>query len=388
MKVKKISYGLLRYGLLVAFLLFLSLANCVSTELISDRPQFTIERLPRYEALFQGSSGWTGGDGAFSTVLDTGRDRVLWLFGDTFVGDVVDGRHVNYVLPRNTGAIQTGLSPESASLVFYYGHTPQGTPGALLPPPEDGPLWFWPAQPVRTKVGLFLFLIETEDIPPPCPLGFCFKTKSSWLCQINNPYDPPDHWNFFHRRKIPWSNGKRLFGSSILIKGEDCYIFGWVLENTGVVDKQMILAKVRTDYLADFSQWRFYSDGAWVADADRASRLVENVANEFSVSFQKALNQYLLLYTAEPFTNKIVFRLAPEPFGPWGEPVTIYGCPEADKDPRIYCYAAKGHPELSFSPEDLVVTYLTNSQCLKLIESDASQYRPRFLRLRFQPIRK
>jgi hypothetical protein len=91
-----------------------------------------------------------------------------------------------------------------------------------------------------------------------------------------------------------------------------------------------------------------------------------------------------MLYTQDSLSKHMVFRLAPEPHGPWGEPIQFYRCPEAEWDPRIFCYAAKGHPEISLSPEEIIVTYTTNSTDLALIESDTRFYRPRFLRLRFQ----
>jgi hypothetical protein len=49
----------------------------------------------------------------------------------------------------------------------------------------------------------------------------------------------------------------------------------------------------------------------------------------------------------------------------------------------VFCYAAKAHPEIASIPEELIITYVTNSPDIELIRSDASLYRPRFLRLRF-----
>jgi Domain of unknown function (DUF4185) len=360
-------------------LLLVALLILLASACQHQRPRFTVEGLPAYEALFRRSSGWTGGDGAFSTAL--GPKRFLWLFGDTFIGKVMDHRHVDAVLVHNTLAIQVGKNPESASIAFYYGHSAQGKPVAFVRP-CDGVGWFWPYQAVRTNEGLSLFLIQIEGTDASNPFGF--KPVATWLGQVGNPGDPPDHWKI-RQRKIPWSNQHRLFGSSILIEGKDCYIFGTVDEiSRGVLRKPVILARVPAEDLADFSRWRFYSAEGWVADAERAGRLCEDVANEFSVSFQPALNRYLMLYTQSSFSDTIVFRLAPEPYGPWGEPIPIYRCPEARPEPRLFCYAAKGHPELALSPEELIVTYLTNSNDLALIESDAGLYRPRFLRLRFR----
>ncbi|MBI4763393.1 MAG: DUF4185 domain-containing protein [Deltaproteobacteria bacterium] len=342
-------------------------------------PRFTVEPLPLYEALFQRDQGWTGGDGVFSVGLDP--HRVLWLFGDTFIGEIKEGQHVNFVLVNNTIAVQRGTEPIPGNITFYYGDPVGGKPQAFLRPADEGG-WFWPYHGVRTREGLFLFLIQVElsDGPP----AFNFRTVATWLALVSNPDDRPEGWQVL-QRKVPWSGENRLFGSAVLVQGENCYIFGTVDEvSRGVRQKQVILARVPAAQLLNFSQWRFFANGEWVAEAERAGPIIPNAANEFSVSFQPALGQYLMLYTQDSLSKHMVFRLAPQPEGPWSESVRFYRCPEVEWDPRIFCYAAKGHPEFLISPEEILVTYTTNSTDPALIESDARFYRPRFLRLRFR----
>jgi len=145
----------------------------------------------------------------------------------------------------------------------------------------------------------------------------------------------------------------------------------------------LILARVPVAGVGDFNAWRFYSDGEWTADIDRAGRLCEDVASEFSVSYQPALDRYVLVYTEKGVSEYIVVRYSPTPHGPWTKPTRLYGCPETRRNPRVYCYAAKGHPEIALSPQDLIVTYFANSADFALIREDANLYRPRFLRIRF-----
>ena len=359
----------------IIVLLFL-LASCTCQH---HPPQFTVEPLPKFEALFQRNQGWTGGDGVFSVGLDP--NRILWLFGDTFIGEVKEGVHSNFDLVNNSIALQIGKEPLKSNINFYFGQTVDSKPKAFLWP-SDGIGWFWPYHGVRTNDGLFLFLIQVEktDGPP----AFDFRTVATWLALVSNPDDPPERWQF-EQQQIPWTGEHRLFGSAVLVQGENCYIFGTADEvSGGVRQKQVILARVPTARIRDFSEWRFWAKGEWVPQVNRAGPISLNAANEFSVSFQPALNQYVMVYTLNSLSEHIVFRLAPQPQGPWGEPVRFYRCPEAKWDPRIFCYAAKGHPEFSLSPEEILVTYTTNSSDLALIESDARLYRPRFLRLRFQ----
>ena len=342
-------------------------------------PRLKVEPLPRYDAAFERTSGWTGGDGAYSMAL--GGKRVLWMFGDTFVGRVQDGRRVDSRLINNSAAIQSGREPSDASLDFIYRTLSNGNPAAFLQP-ANGAGWFWPYHGVRTAEGLFLFLLQIE--PAEGPAAFGFKLVSTWLCKIPNPDEPPERWNL-SRQKIPWGNERRLFGSSVLLQGGYCYIYGTVDDTAGgVMAKHMIVARAPADRIGDFDSWRFYGDGNWVPEADRAGRVCENVASEFSVSYQSAMGRHVLVYSEGGLSANIVLRFSARPEGPWGEAVRVYRCPEAGWDPRIFCYAAKGHPELAAAADELVVTYMANATDFALIESDARLYRPRFLRITFE----
>ena len=361
-------------GFLVVILLVFFLLNGCQTQ-----PRVTVEPLPRYDAAFQRTAGWTGGDGAHSVAL--GGGRVLWLFGDSFVGRVEGSRRVSSDLINNAAALQTGAEPSDGSLRFVYRNLPDGRPAAFFQP-EDGLGWFWPFHGVRTPQGLFLFLLQVE--PAEGPAGFGFKLAATWMGKIENPDEAPENWSMT-RRKIPWGHGRRLFGSSVLSMDGTCFIYGSVdADVDGRVRKQMLLARVPTDRLEDFSAWRFFADGEWVDDADRSGPVCDDVAAEFSVSYQPAADRYVLVYTEGGLSEHIALRFARRPQGPWSQPTRVYRCPEADWDPRIFCYAGKGHPEIGGDRKGLVVTYVANATDFALLESDARLSRPRFIRVGFE----
>jgi len=356
----------------LALIVLFALAACQTF------PRFAVERLPQYEKLFYHSDGWIGADGAYSAAL--GENKYLWLFGDTLVGQVKDGRRILAGMAPNSIAIQSGNDPRAASIVFF----PDGDFEPFLKPEEDLG-WFWPYHAVRNAEGLFFFLLQLEraDLPPP----FGFRLVSTWLGCVNNPEDPPKRWSFFHR-KIPFGNAQRQFGSFILTEGDYGYIYGAVAEpmKNGFA-WHMVLARAPLEKLADFSSWLFFRDGEWIKDVERAGRICENVASEFSVSFQPALKKYILVYTERGFSERahsVVMRLSPNLHGPWSDPIPVYQCPEARQDPRICCYGAKGHPEIARSPAELILTYVANSCAgdLKVLQ-DADLYRPRFVRIFF-----
>jgi hypothetical protein len=356
-----------------ALLLFILLSACQA-----GHPRFTVEPLPRHDAAFQRPSGWTGGDGAYSVALDS--DRVLWLFGDSFIGRVQEGRRVDSRLINNAAALQIGAEPSEGSLRFVYRTLPDGRALAFLQP-QDGTGWLWPYHGVRTAQGLFLFLLQIEAAPGPAAFGF--RLVSTWMGKVENPDEAPEHW-VMSQRKIPWGHAGRLFGSAVLLKEGYAYVYGTAdAAAEGRVIKQLLLARVPAELLDDFSAWRFYAGGGWVADGEQAEPVCEDVAGELSVSHLPAAGRFVLVYTEGGLSENIAMRFARHPQGPWSRPAKVYRCPEADWNPLIFCYAGKGHPEIGAGPQELIVTYVANATDFALIEADARLYRPRFIKIAF-----
>ena len=162
------------------------------------------------------------------------------------------------------------------------------------------------------------------------------------------------------------------------------YIYGTTEEVVdGFHHKYMILARVPENALTSFKQWQFYGRGRWLADFSRAGRLCSGLANEYSVSYLKDSGSYVAVYSAGGSTDTIVARFAPNPWGPWKEPVELYHCPEANRQKAIICYAGKGHPAISAASDELIVSYIANSTDFETMVLDAGLYRPRFIRVRF-----
>jgi hypothetical protein len=362
---------------------FIVLIAIFLTAACASPPQVSVEALPHYDALFERHSGWTGADGAYSVSL--AANRLLWLFGDTWYGEIRDGHHHNAVIVNNSIGIQRGISPPDAVVSFYSGKAPGGKPLAFIRP-ADGRGWFWIYDGIRVGKGLYLFLVRLERTAEGRSLGF--KIIGSQLAHLTNPANSPENWRWLQQH-IPWSRfsatGDTLFGSSVLKDNQFIYIYGTTeVVNGEMRRKSMILARVPATQLGQFDRWRFYSGGKWVADLNKSSRLCSDMANEFSVSYLAALGKYVLVHSEKGFSKNIVVRFAPEPWGPWSEPRPIYACPEAERSRDIFCYAAKGHPDLSTAPDEIIVTYVANSLDFDKVAADATLYRPRFLRVKFR----
>ena len=156
----------------------------LATSLGSQGTDISAKPAPEWTAKFAGKEGWIGGDGVASAVL--GPDRVLWLFGDTVLGTVKDGRRVGASMVNNTVGVQAG---KAAAIRFVAGKKPDGKPAAFLTPAADA-TWFWPQSAVRVGDRLYVFLPQIQRTRAGGVFGF--KQVGQWLAVVENPDDEPE----------------------------------------------------------------------------------------------------------------------------------------------------------------------------------------------------
>jgi hypothetical protein len=336
------------------------------------------ESAPQYNRLFQQTNGWIGADGDFTVALTNGL--TLWLFSDTFIGEVRDGRRVHATMINNSAALQHGVDPANARVEFFHGKSPDGKPAALIKP-ADGKGWLWLFDGVMANGKLFLFLAQIERTDDKSVFGF--RQIATWLGEVSNPFAPPTQWHVM-QRKIPFAKFKagenRSFGSALLVTNGFIYIFGTrERKETG---KRMILARAPEAALENFAAWQFRTRDGWSINEEAATDLCDGMASEFSVSWLPSLRRFILICTEKGLSEKIVVRTAIEPWGQWSAPTVVYRCPEVMWDKQIFCYAAKAHPMLSSATNELIVTYAANSFEFVQIVNDARLYRPQFVRVK------
>lgn len=329
--------------------------------------------LPEWNAAFAGGEGWIGGDGAYSVPL--GKDRVLWLFGDTLIGKVMDGGRAGSTMINNTAAVQTGRGAD-AKFAFTWKRTKDGKPASLIAT-ADGKGWFWPQAAILDGEKLFLFLPRLAKAEGPEAFGF--KHVGQTLGIVENPSDAPEKWTVV-QHEIPHvtfaKNDERSFGSAVLADGE--YVYGYAETGTALDRKKLVAARVPAGKLADFAAWRFRTADGWSEKPTEVVPLASGIASEFSVS-RLATGSYVLVTTENGIGDRIVARFADSPVGPWSEATLLYRCPEG-ADKRVFCYSAKAHPWAATGNE-LVVSYCSNTWEFATLFKDASTYRPKFVRI-------
>lgn len=330
-------------------------------------------------AKFRRTQGWVGGDGAYSVPLADGR--ALWLFSDTWVGHVRDGKRKEVALVNNTVGVQTGTGAD-LKLTYHIRADADGHPYPLLTPP-DKKGWFWLFAGHHAAGKLHIFLPRFEKAGGG---AFGFKQLDLWLGTVGNPDAEPTKWKVDYT-KVPFATfddkRKVSFGSAVLTVGNHVYVYGYEETPTRFGPRRKLLvARAPKGALADFKQWRFLADGEWKADAKDATASADRLGTEFSVSYLPDLKRYALVTTESGLSAKIVARFAPSPEGPWSAPVLLYTCPEM-KDKKVFTYAAKAHPHLATGNE-LVISYATNGFDLSTTINNADLYWPNFVRVKLK----
>jgi hypothetical protein len=340
---------------------------------------------PKLDALFQRTNGWIGGDGAYSVLLFP-PGQTVWLFSDTWIGQVSDGHRTNQTMVNNTLAIQDGLDPH-AKVQFIVRHDADGKPIAFLTP-EDKRGWFWFHSGAFIDGRLFLFLTQMESTGAGGAFGF--RQIGESLVVVTNPLAPPLEWHI-QQQKLPCfefgPERHQTFGAACLVASDDyLYIYG-TDENIrpAKLERFLTVARVPLNCVSDVSAWRYFTGEIWEADFHHATHLADRMATECSVSFLPKLGQYILVYTDGGLSPKIQVRTSRIPWGKWSAASTVYECPEMAKDKKLFCYAAKAHPGLL--PDDaLTISYVVNSRDVAQVITDASLYWPRFVRIPLAPV--
>jgi len=376
--IQNLNCNRIIFYILVFFSVGCKKDSSLLTQNSCNNPVFNSE-LPSYYQLFYRENGWTGGDAAYSIALS--NDKTLWLFGDTWYGEICEGKHASgSTLPaHNTLAIQQGKDPATACLNYYFGKSSSENLTSFFEP-KDGVGLFWPNHGIVLNNKLYIIMVKVDYDTN----AIGFKLIGTWLLTIDNPLDPPLQWQVT-QLEIPhalFSNTKDIiFGSYLLEKNGSVYIYGNET-NHDEGNRYLYLAKVPYDSLTYFNTWKFYNNGQWVNDYNSSEKLTDKIGIQFSVSYQPKIGKYILVTTELGFSKNITIQYSDSLQGPWQAPITIYQCPEMDWDSRILCYAGNGHSELSDNDE-LIITYIANSLDFWHMASDSRLYYPRFLKIKF-----
>jgi|GEM_PF-359669 len=379
---------------------------------MSQRPIAVLRARDLGPQFVNNSHRMVGQDGAFSFPLPDGSS--FWFFGDTLIGArpkgcspwMIDGKMVDHrdmtgqgpyeQMINNTGLILPAQSAQGGLRDFKYITTAPGQLKNLIPlEGEEHPDWdrMWCQGGIAIDGKIVLSFIQVKMIeknatplpigfeivgsglavsPPPCTQGGgrgegSSPTVDCAILQKNPPAQPPpgvpggaEFRRVIHKSAhILFAADEPHFGVAFLALGDTVYIYGTVNQPGG---HRAFVARTAPSQITDVSTYEYFAGvERWSRALSDAAPLFGNMPSEMSVSYNEFLGAYLAVHSLD-LSGKIVGRTAPNPWGPWSEPVTLW---QIEPAPLAYelpypfrlTYAGKEHPQLS--PDGGKTIYLT-----------------------------
>lgn len=326
---------------------------------------------PEADALFLDNDRFLGADSAYSAPLP-GDDRVLWLFGDTFVATSPNLDRHESVMVRTALAVQTGRDPSTASIEYFFGGT-NDAPASFFAD-DDAERWRWPGTPALVDGKLLVFL---WNMRPGGGLGFELDHTSALL--VDNPEDSPADWRFTDVDVPTNSFGVALGTGGALVDDDDGFLWLLATKEPGLHGMVVARVPVRDAARGDLSQLEWKTPNAGFASlANAPDEVFAFGQTELSLTKLPRELGYGAVqvdgFGAVPIALRTVDALG-DRFSP---PEVIYRPPEMERD-GVFLYSAKAHPELV--GDDLVISYCSNHRDFAALVDDQSLYFPRFVRV-------
>lgn len=301
---------------------------------------------------------WTGADSAYSVALPGGR--TAWLYSDTFLGAV----NADHSRPQDAPFIHNSIVVTDKSHLSTYTGGTDAAPASLVAVPgaDEGQKWFWFGDGTVEGSHLRVSLLEFAKTGTG-QWDFAFDHTAVASFSL-----PSMRFEGITNRPA----GLVEWGSAIYEDHGYTYIYG--VEDLGAT-KYLHLARVKSGQLTT-GAWEYLGATGWTGDEAASKRIMDGVANEFSVtSFQ---GKYTLVTSdaTEPLSTKIVMYRSDSLEGPFVNKTVLYQTPETAGN--VFTYNAKAHPELG-SDGRLLVTYNVNSFDTADVYKNVDNYRPRYV---------
>lgn len=366
---------------------------------LPEQLTFTSEPAPEWTALMERTSGWFGADGIFSIPLDGKEEQLekdkntLFIFSDTYVGEVVDGKpQPGNVMVNNSTAWLNGIVPDEDHISFQYNTDQNGQPISYFVPDNEVSKegeYYWLGDGFinhEKDNALYIFAYHVHKTGPNV---FDFEQTHVALLKIQEA-TPEGIKNYEQFATVLGyvhpEHGRIYFGSAVLVNTKWAkahnpdgfiYIYG-IAENK----KSLIAARTLPGDIENFEKWTFWNGSEWVTGKENIATITDGLSNELSITPIED-GRFFLTFTILGISDKIGIQVGDSPVGPFGPIQEVYTCPEY-KEKGLLPYNAKAHYHLS-EPGKLLVSYNTITfNFWEDIRNDATIYHPRFVWVKYE----
>jgi len=320
--------------------------------------------------IYKDSNGLTGADGSMSVPMPDGSS--VFMMGDSFLGEVVDGRRDSTTKMINNVFVLVNPQQTSSETLFQGKYD---NPDSFVIPENDPGKFYWPGHGfVRDSV--FHFFMSRFWIPGKGMWGFEFLSTDyftySWPSFRKISVET---FKFTLLNKVHW-------GHAVLDSGQYIYIYGARQEQDQICKAHVCRAQFAQKGKLDLENIEFFNGTEWSKDPMTTAPmagLTSNISEQFSVF--KYQDKYILLSQERGIgAGEIYTYTSDQPSGPWGNRQIIYRTTESDNDKDIITYNTMAHPQYIENGE-LLICYNVNSLKPARVLENAKNYRAIYLRV-------
>ena len=322
------------------------------------------------------SGGVTGTDGTISIALSDGRS--VFAMGDFFLGEVINGRR-DSTPDIVMGNVLITVGRDQETLHNYYRGTPEA-PESFLTPIGDNPSvkWIWPGHGFEHEGIVHLFMLNYAfDTWAFCGTDY-FRLKMPDFETISQERFKPSLV-----KGIRWGHAVVNDPGYVYVYGGD-FIDSLPQQNAGVhVCRSRISASNR------LHGYEYFNGEDWSSNPDDSQRMEGinvSISEQFSI-FRLGETYVLLSHERGYKSRRIYSYISDHPQGPWRNEKMLYETEEYLLGADRFTYNAMAHPQF-MENEELLISYNSTSSNVRDIYTDATIYRPMFLRVPVQMILK
>ncbi|WP_405657375.1 DUF4185 domain-containing protein [Streptomyces sp. NBC_00079] len=335
------------------------------------------------------SDDWTGGDGTHSVRLPDGR--LLWLFSDTYLGQV----HGPPGPVGESSAWRDATAPlvrNSAVVMDGGGRLKRTLPAPLFPDPAPGQ-WRWPVaarveprSPGSSEQVVRVLLWVRAAGQPPWIYGVPTATEVATLSLPGLRVESVVR--VLDQSLVADPSRRVLFGTTLVAKGGWTYVFGG---DDGQAASRpassAYVARVPRGRLGEPAAWQYWNGSGWATGARPRAVLGDGrrtgVGSAFSVVREGGTYVLFTMAAGTAGLTTVTSYWSCSPTGPWHGPAKDFSpsLPGAG----VAAYNPQVHPELSGDGR-LVLSYdvnwLETGGASASINANVTLYRPRFVTVR------
>jgi hypothetical protein len=344
-----------------------------------------------------------GADVGFSMLLDiSGNEKTyLWLFGDTLIGDIIDGKRqidnppdtppnvttMNsiglWTIPNNE-IIKSNLS---YYLPIYMGQPQQNgdTYGFFSPIQTDlsnNPMIYWPINALYVQDKIFVTCEKMAAYPS-------YKFLGMDILQLNPyPYNDPSLWTYKYISSIPGLNDSLTIGNATIYDSGYVYLYGSSNTKDGFVTRIRDKDFIKGDWINSLYVYNNQKEWSLFYSQSSVPKIIYSpLPIESCIMFHSFLKKYIMISVGTYLAgDKVLLFYSDTLYGPWYGPKIIYTIPKRfTKNKNYDWYAAKFHPEFIQKPNEIYWTYNVNSWDVADLNTDLEIYTLKMIRTEIYP---